>query len=64
MPGIPETGKTDCMGEVDQGYDFDEETDKTDHTGDIDQGLEEGNLEMPSDTACEYKSSSVAFVPN
>ena len=47
------------MGEVDQRYDFDEETDKTDPTGDIDQGLEEGNLEMPSDTACEYKSSSV-----
>lgn len=58
----PETDETDPMGEVDQGYEFKQETDKTDPTWDIDQGLEEGNLEMPSDAAGEYKSTSVAFI--
>ena len=32
--------------------------------GDIDHRLDEGNLEMPSDAACEYKSTSVPFISN
>ena len=59
-----ETDETDRMSEVDQGYEFKQETDETDPTGEVDQILDEGNVEMSSDAAREYKSSSVAFISN
>ena len=52
------------MGEVDQEYEFKQESGETDATGDVDQRLDEGNVEMPSDAAHEYQSSSVDFISN
>lgn len=59
-----ETSETDRMGEVDQEYEFKQESGETDATGDVDQRLDEGNVEMPSDAAHEYQSSSVDFISN